>query len=794
MESYTIKNLSFAYPGSEKNALDNINIEIEKGSFVTICGHIGSGKTTLIKHLKPSLAPHGASRGEILFEGKPLKDISGRDECEKIAFIMQNPEVQSVTDKVYHEIAFGLESLGFESREIHTRVAETTAFFGIQDIWNKNIDELSGGQKQIVNLASVMAMRPSVIVLDEPTCRLDPIASTKFIAELERINREIGTTIIITEHNLNEVFALSDKVIVLENGRVICDASPAEAGKILRDKSSSIVKALPTPMRVYGASNSDDICPITIREGRAWLGKQNLIKTQIAKKNKDISDEVSVHLKNVFFRYEKNGRDIIKNLNLKVHKGEILAINGSNGIGKSTLLSLIANVKKQYSGSVVTKGKVALLPQEPKLLFVKKTVFEDLYSIVCGSEEEKMERVEYIANVCKISALLNRHPFDLSGGETQKVALAKLLLTNPDILLLDEPTNSIDALCKEEICALLKSVSANGVTIIMVSHDLDFCAECAHKCTMFFDGGLTTPVNTYEFFSSNSYYTTSANRMAKEILPEAITLSDITSALGGDEDRVSHLEYVVQKQTVLQNEKEINQKNKTKLPGRTVVSVIMSLFAIPLTMFCGIYFLNDEQYNLISLLMVIEALVPFALIFEGRSPKAREVIIISVMCAIAVASRVAFASVPAAKPFLAIVIISGIALGGETGFLVGALSMFVSNMYFGQGAWTPWQMFTYGLMGMLGGLVFNKRPKWQKRIPMSLFGFLVAMIIHGGIMNPASVIMGQGKITRGMILSSYAMGFPIDLVQAISTTIFLWLIAPVMIEKLNRVKNKYGLL
>lgn len=792
MEIYTITNLSFAYPGSEKKALDNINITIEKGSFVTICGQIGSGKTTLIRHLKPSLTPHGALSGEILFEDKPLKDISERDECEKIAFIMQNPESQSVTDKVYHEIAFGLESLGIDSREIHTRVAETTAFFCIQDICNKNIDELSGGQKQIVNLASVMAMRPSVIVLDEPTTRLDPIASTKFITELERINREIGTTIIITEHNLNEVFALSDKIIVLENGRVICDASPSDAGKILKDKNISIVKSLPTPMRVYSASNSDDVCPITIREGRAWLEKQNLIKNNIPRENNELSEEVSVHLKNIFFRYEKNGNDIISDLNLKVHKGEILAITGSNGIGKSTLLSVIANVKKQYCGSVTTKGKVALLPQDAKLLFVKKTVFEDLCDVVIGSEEEKKERVKYIANVCKISALLNCHPFDLSGGETQKVAIAKLLLTNPDILLLDEPTNSIDALCKEEICALLKSMSLNGTTIIMVSHDLDFCAECAHKCTMFFDGKLTTPVNAYEFFSSNSYYTTSANRMAKEILPEAITPSDITSALGVDKESVSYTEYVPQKQTPLQSEKQIN--NKTKLPGRTVVSVIMSLFAIPLTMFCGIYFLNDEQYNLISLLMVIEALVPFALIFEGRSPKAREVIIISVMCAIAVASRVAFASVPVAKPFLAIVIISGIALGGETGFLVGAISMFVSNMYFGQGAWTPWQMFTFGLMGMLGGLVFHKRPKWQKRIHISLFGFLVAMIVHGGIMNPASVIMGQGKITWGMILSSYVMGFPIDLVQAISTTIFLWLIAPVMIEKLNRVKNKYGLL
>ncbi len=794
MESYTIKNLNFTYPNSANKALDNVNITIEQGSFVAICGHIGSGKTTLIKHFKPSVTPHGISKGEILFENNPISEISFREQSQKISFVTQNPEAQCVTDKVYHEIAFGLESLGLDNNEIKRRVAETVAFFGIQDITDKNISELSGGQKQIVNLASVVAMRPSVIILDEPTTRLDPIASTRFISELEKINREIGTTIILTEHNLNEVFAISDKIIVLENGRLICDTTPHEAGKILRDTNNAITKALPTPMRVYSASASDDVCPVTIREGRAWLEKQKLDKTPKVQDSEKTHGEAVLDIKDIFFRYEKNSNDIINNLSLKAHKGEILAITGANGVGKSTLLSLIANIKKPYSGSIVAHGKVALLPQEPKLLFVKKTVFEDLYDVACGTDSEKKKRIEYIARLCKISPFLNRHPFDLSGGETQKVALAKLLLINPDILLLDEPTNSIDAFCKEETCALLKSICANGTTVIMVSHDLDFCAECAHRTTMFFDGKLTEPTSAYEFFSSNSYYTTSANRMAKQILPHAITASDIINALGNTEIQIQKTEYIPQERTVIKDKNIVKDKGKRKLPGHTVVSVIISLLAIPLTLFFGIYFLNDEHYNLISLLMVIEALVPFALVFDGRSPKAREIIIISVMCAIAVASRVAFAAVPGVKPFLAIVIISGIALGSETGFLVGAIAMFVSNMYFGQGAWTPWQMFTYGLIGMLSGLVFSKRRSLQKRIPISTFGFLLAMVIHGGIMNPASVIMGQGKITWGMILSSYAKGFGMDLVQAVSTTVFLWFLAPVMLEKLNRVKNKYGLL
>ena len=794
MESYTIKNLNFTYPASENKALLNVNISIEKGSFVTICGHIGSGKTTLIKQLKPSVAPHGIADGEILFENKALYEISFREQSQKIGFVTQNPEAQSVTDKVYHEIAFGLESLGFDNDEIKRRVAETVAFFGIQDILHKNISELSGGQKQIVNLASIMAMRPSVIILDEPTSRLDPIASTKFISELEKINREIGTTIIITEHNLNDVFAISDKIIVLENGRVICDTTPHEAGKILRDTNSAITKALPTPMRAYSASTSDDVCPVTIRQGRAWLEKQNLNKTLKTEENEITHTEVVLNLKNLFFRYEKNSNDVINDLNLKVHKGEILAITGSNGVGKSTLLSLIANLKKPYSGSIISNGKVALLPQEPKLLLVKNTVFEDLYDVASGTDNEKKERIEYITKLCKISTLLNRHPFDLSGGEIQKIALAKLLLANPDILLLDEPTNNIDAFYKEEICSLLKNIAKNGTTVVMVSHDLDFCAECVHRCTMFFDGKVTTPTSVREFFSSNSYYTTSANRMSKHILPNAITVHDITNALGNSEIQPQKTEYIPQKPAIAQTENQVKEKVKRNLPSHTIVSVIMSLMAIPITLFFGIYFLNDEHYNLISLLMVIEALVPFALIFDGRSPKAREIIIISVMCAIAVASRVAFAAVPSIKPFMAIVIISGIALGGETGFLVGAVSMFVSNMYFGHGAWTPWQMFTYGLIGMFGGLVFNKKHKLQKRIPISLYGFLSAIIIHGGIMNPASIIMGQGKITLGMILSAYARGFGMDFVQAISTTIFLWLLAPIMLEKLNRVKNKYGLL
>ena len=294
MESYLIRDLTFTYPGRKNPALRNVSLEIEQGCFVTLCGPSGGGKTTLLRQLKPILAPHGVISGEILFYGNPIDELDQRTQSEKIGFVLQSVENQIVTDKVWHELAFGLESLGYSTPEIRLRVAEMAAFFGIETWFYKNVTELSGGQKQLLNLASIMAMQPSVLILDEPTSQLDPIAAADFLAIIGKINRELGVTVIMTEHRLEEVFPLSDRVICLDSGRVVCDGSPNSVGEHLRSLGHGMFLAMPTPMRIWAgvsgsasaAANYEFIihnaelkyetngprnCPITVRDGRAWL-------------------------------------------------------------------------------------------------------------------------------------------------------------------------------------------------------------------------------------------------------------------------------------------------------------------------------------------------------------------------------------------------------------------------------------------------------------------------------------------------------------------------------------------
>lgn len=819
MESFKVENLSFTYPSSAHKTLDNINLSVKKGEFVLISGQSGCGKTTLLRLLKSSLSPFGEISGNIYFDGKPLADYDTKEQAAQIGFVMQNPDNQIVTDKVWHELAFGLESLGYNQAEIRTRVSEMASFFGIQNWFYKNVTELSGGQKQLLNLASVMAMQPSVLILDEPTSQLDPIAAGEFLKTLEKINRELGTTVILSEHRLEDAFPMADRVIVMDNGKIIADEAPSQVGKILKNLNHPMFSALPTPMRVYAGVPSSLPCPLTVRDGRIWLeeySKEHTLNPDaIAKDKLPKSSDTAIEIKDAWFRYEKDLPDIIKGFNLSVNKGELFCLVGGNGTGKTTALSLVSGLHTPYRGEVFIKGQpiskienlynglLGVLPQNPQSVFVKKTVYLDLMEILSGKKlgrEEKEQRIQNIAFLCRIENLLDSHPYDLSGGEQQRAALAKILLTEPQILLLDEPTKGMDAEFKEEFSDILIDLKANDVTILMVSHDIEFCAEYADRCALVFDGSITSMGSPREFFRGNSFYTTSANRMARTTLPDAVLAQDIILALGGSvkkrEKKARKIDFHKQEK----QEKDTGIKavqipeSDRKLSKRTLAAAFLILLLIPLTLYAGVSFFGDRKYYFISLLIILETMIPFAMVFESRKPKARELVVISVLCGIAVAGRAAFFMLPQFKPVSAIVIIAGVCFGGETGFLVGAVGGFVSNFFFGQGPWTPWQMFAFGIIGFLGGILFKKGFLRKTKASLSVFGFLATLVIYGGIMNPASVIMAQSKITPEMIYASYIAGLPLDLIHALSTAFFLWFIAEPMTDKLERIKVKYGLI
>ena len=569
MAHFAIEQLTFAYPGADRRALDGVSLEIEQGSYVVICGKSGCGKTTLLRHLKSVLTPHGERTGRILFEGVPLEEVSQRDQSAKIGFVMQNPDAQIVTDKVWHELAFGLESLGCDKDSMRFRVAEMASYFGIESWFHKDVRDLSGGQKQLLNLASIMAMRPSALILDEPTSQLDPIAASDFLNTVRKINLELGVTIVLTEHRLEEVFACADKVVVMDRGEIVSVGSPLRVARELHASANDMMAALPAPLRIfYGVEAAREVglgkaspdkaspekaespdAPLTVREGRRWLSR--VASDDCAQRDAipadaplDAVEHPVLSLKEVWFRYDRDLPDVLRGASLDVAPGSILAIMGGNGAGKSTLLRMACGISKPYRGTVRVFGRklkdwkagslfdgcLALLPQDPQNLFVKKTVREDLAEMLASSrlpEADRACRIEHVIDVTDIGGVLDSHPFDLSGGEQQRAALAKVLLTDPKILLLDEPTKGIDAFFKRQLASVLDDLKRDGVAIVMVSHDIEFCARHADAVAMMFDGEIIAESTPRTFFSSNSFYTTAANRMSRHVFSRAITDEDV---------------------------------------------------------------------------------------------------------------------------------------------------------------------------------------------------------------------------------------------------------------------------
>ena len=542
MAHFQIQNLTFSYPGSEKKVLNNVSLEIPQGQYVALCGKSGSGKTTLLRHLKTVLTPYGQRTGRILLDGEDLEQVSHREQSALVGFVMQNPDYQIVTDKVWHELAFGLESLGCDQRTIRLRVAEMASYFGIQDWFHRNVSELSGGQKQLLNLASIMAMQPKVLVLDEPTSQLDPIAASDFLNTVSKINRELGTTILLSEHRLEDVLPAADRVVVLEGGRVLADAAPRQVGAMLQQQNHDLLCAMPSPMQIFYGTGSAGECPLTVRDGRTWLSREfegkPLRRSQLpAGAEYAEPNSPTIELREVWFRYEKDAPDVLKGTCLKVSPGTLHAVVGGNGTGKSTMLKVLSAAVKPYRGRVLLGGKpldkipqkqlfrenVAMLPQDPQSLFVKKTVREELEEMLPGLSREAVQtQVLVVAEKCGVEHFLASHPFDLSGGEQQRCALAKVLLCDPKILLLDEPTKGIDNFFKLRLAKLLRTLCAEGVTILMVSHDVEFCAKYADHVSMFFDGGVITTNTPNRFFAENNFYTTAANRMSRHIFTNAV--------------------------------------------------------------------------------------------------------------------------------------------------------------------------------------------------------------------------------------------------------------------------------
>lgn len=953
---FDIDKFSFAYPdGNDESgrtylpdALRDTELHVRQGEFVVILGRSGCGKTTLLRQLKPSVTPVGKKKGQIIFDGKDICSLDDRMAASQIGFVWQDVNAQLVTDKVWHELAFGLESLGYDNGYVRRRVAEMGSFFGLGDIFHRKVMELSGGQKQLVNLASVMAMSPKVLVLDEPTSQLDPIAANDFINSLVRINRELGTTIIMTEHRLEDVLPVCNRSVVMENGRIIYDGDVRGFAESVRTKriDRGLYLSMPASVQIYMVleKNSGKQLPLTVPDAREWLvdydrkfrenggapvvpeiqnrgadegvnGSENQADNAAVDKGdkkrgavngqKDAGcreeHPVVCSLDEVSFRYERNTGDVLRQVSLDIYANEILMINGSNGCGKSTMLSLIANLYSPYSGKLrIAKNlRTGMLPQNPELLFTRRSVRDELI------DANDRQQLAEIVRFCRLEELLDRHPYDLSGGEKQRLGLAKVLIADPDILLMDEPTKGLDNEFKMQLADMLRKLQKRGKTIVVVSHDIEFCAVAGDRVALLFDGEVAMVGDVRSYMSDNNFFTTAASRISRNILDGAVTVREVLAAYGADMDvtgaadggndsnqgteneslrianqgtaemseaagisddkladiilnkdrkvenlsiwqivtiavttviiifgfwntmSVSDLSGLVQQMTVTaegrkylvlygimiaaifgllvairpitkkRNEDIVMDSVGRGFGKRTVVSIVAVLVLIPATIWFGVAKLGDKKYFFISLLVLLEAMLPFFVSFEDRKPKVRDIVTLAVMCALAVTGRTAFFMLPNFTPVMAIVIIAGVAFGCEGGFITGAMTMFVSNFIMGQGPWTPWQMFAMGLVGFLAGLFFagsSVRTRNMTKLGLCIFGALICIVVYGGIMNPASVIMWQPNVNFSMIMASYVTGFPFDLAQATATVIALWLVARPFLEKLDRVRIKFGVL
>lgn len=528
MELFKIENLTFKYPLCPSPAVNDVSLSIVRGEFAVVCGATGSGKSTLLRLLKREIAPMGDLSGSILYKGIPLAELDDMASACDIGFVMQDPQQQIVTDKVWHELAFGLENIGLDQNEIAIRVAETASYFGIENWYDKNTDELSGGQKQLLNLASVMTINPSVLILDEPTSQLDPIAASDFINTVKKLNLDFSLTVIIVEHRLEEIIPVCDRMIVLQDGRITHNGSPAEITQKLLPQDR-IIPAMPSSVRLYHLLSASGKCPLTVREGREFI-TENYGNSINALKETPYRPDTSraLELNDVYFRYERESPDILKGVNLTVYQNEIFCILGGNGSGKTTTLCAAAGILKPYCGCIKVFGKklkeyknqslykecLSMLPQDVTTVFMKNTVREEL--------GDSIQNLPF-----DISHLYGKHPYDLSGGEQQLTALAKVLSTKPRLLLADEPTKGLDADKKAMIIRIFRRLKQNGITVVIVTHDVEFAASCADRCALFFRGQAVSVDTPETFFSENRFYTTAASRMSRGYYKNAVTVEQV---------------------------------------------------------------------------------------------------------------------------------------------------------------------------------------------------------------------------------------------------------------------------
>ena len=529
MDAVYLKDLTFRHNTAEVPALAGVTLTIGAGELVMLMGSSGSGKTTLLRLLKPEIAPLGELSGEAVIFGEALKSTGAG-----VGYVPQCPEDGFVSDTVRGEITFAPENAGLPADEVRRLTAEAVSRFGLGDLLPRKPETLSGGEKQLVSLCSVMVMKPDILLLDEPFSRLDPVAAENFASLVLRVNREFGTTIIIAEHNSEQLFAECDRVLFLEKGRLIAELPPRDAAEM-----PALSEFMPTAARAFAGQRP---LPLTVREGRALLTRLPHAEEVPLPEKTAFTEEV-LTAEGLYFCFDRSGEDVLAGVGLVLHKGESLALIGANGSGKTTLLRTLSGTLRPYAGKLRVGGKpikkakqvIAMLPQEAADLFLQPTVMEDL-RFALKAMGRPAENAEKILEKLGCSHLANMHPYDLSGGELQLCALGRVLLCEPDILLLDEPTKGLDRVSAKRVGQLLRGLCREGKAVLTVTHSLDLAAEFSDSCGIFCGGRIEGIMPTPQFFARAGLMSTEAGRIARGMIKNVYTAELLRAALGGGDN------------------------------------------------------------------------------------------------------------------------------------------------------------------------------------------------------------------------------------------------------------------
>lgn len=548
MAGYQVENVTFYYPRTSTPALQGIDLSVRPGDFILIGGPTGSGKTTLLRLLKKQVQPAGKLTGSILYGGISLQKMPDKASAEEIGMVFQNPDNQIIMNTVRQELCYGMENLGYPAALMQKRMAEVVPFFGMDSWLHQSVETLSGGQKQLLNLAAVMMLRPRVLLLDEPTAQLDPIAASEFTDLLVRINQELSITVILCEHRLEGLFSHANRVLLMREGRIAYQGKTDEViRRVWEEQDIDFSLYLPSVSRLY-LQMEEEIqphrhIPVTVKAGKRWFSRyfqqHGDLFSNSPKAERPITgdpERALLHCHDLYFQYGKKTAPVLKRLSCLLKPQDFFVLLGGNGAGKSTLLKLVAGVLDHQRGNIRYKGtklhrmppetlrrEIGYVAQNPLAYFTRDTVQEQLEERAEALGVTETGMLVEIIRWFQLEPVMAKHPFDISGGQQQKLVLALVLMADPELILMDEPTKGLDPVAKRDLARWLNRIREKGKTIFMVSHDIEFAAAHASQCGLLFDGSIIAVDHPAAFFSENYYYTTMIHRMVRENLSEEVT-------------------------------------------------------------------------------------------------------------------------------------------------------------------------------------------------------------------------------------------------------------------------------